>query len=247
MQAAIGTQTYSQYLTKAHRQFSYGRAKHRLLIRIARLISDYDIVCLQEVDLGGRRAGFRCQVEKLIDLSGHHHFTTQENRTIGTLSRHGNAILSRHHIGSHKDIKLPGRFKGRGALACTIKTPFPLTVVNLHLGFGSQTQHHQLSHIASHIHREHPLVIAGDFNAGKNNSAVDTFAQTLRLKALSQDDDATYPAWRPVQPLDKILVSKEWIDGSAKPLAATLSDHLPVAAQLHIRAAARPILSDADI
>jgi len=66
IQAAIGTKAYSQYLTKFNRQVFNSKAKAKTLKAIAGFASEYDVACLQEVDLGGRRSGFKCQVDYLI-------------------------------------------------------------------------------------------------------------------------------------------------------------------------------------
>ena len=100
IQAGIGTSRVLDYLIHAHRQVLHTPSKTIALRNIARVIAPYDVVCLQEIDLGGRRAGFRSQLDVLVALSGHAHIAVQHNRTVPGISRHGNAILSRWPLSS---------------------------------------------------------------------------------------------------------------------------------------------------
>jgi hypothetical protein len=127
IQAAIGTARFSDYLTRAHRQVFHTQAKASTLETIAETIRGADLVCLQEVDLGGRRAGYRCQANAIAERSGHDHLAIQENRVIRGVSRHGNAILSRHPLSNIRDLKLPGRVAGRGCLIATVEADKRLT------------------------------------------------------------------------------------------------------------------------
>ena len=65
IQAGIGTGALRDYVLKAHHQVVDTRKKRKTLDRIGKFISNYDIVCLQEVDLGGRRSGYESQIERL--------------------------------------------------------------------------------------------------------------------------------------------------------------------------------------
>jgi endonuclease/exonuclease/phosphatase family metal-dependent hydrolase len=69
IQAAIGTARFSDYLTRAHRQVFHTQAKASTLDTIAETVRGADLVCLQEVDLGGRRAGYRCQANAIAERS----------------------------------------------------------------------------------------------------------------------------------------------------------------------------------
>ena len=92
IQAAIGMTKYSQYVTRAHHQVFNTSAKRSTLEKIAEIVSTHDVVCLQEVDLGGRRSGFTCQAEQIAALSGHSHVAVQRNRTIPGISLHGKPL-----------------------------------------------------------------------------------------------------------------------------------------------------------
>ena len=57
---------------------------------------DYEVVCLQEIELGGLRNGFANQLLQLQELSDFSEAVWQLNRRVGRLSAHGNVYLLIH-------------------------------------------------------------------------------------------------------------------------------------------------------
>ena len=55
IQVGIDTQRYSDYFRKSWRHFLPHAGRHLNLSRIAKLVKDYDVVALQEVDAGATR------------------------------------------------------------------------------------------------------------------------------------------------------------------------------------------------
>ena len=129
IQAAINARSYLSYTYQWHRQFLPGPAKRKTLARIAAYIRDFDLVCLQEIDLGGLRNGFKNHVEQLRELTGFHYHLAQVNRRLGKLSLHGNLILSKRPLREVLNVPLPSRIPGRGVLAAataaSVMTPQP--------------------------------------------------------------------------------------------------------------------------
>jgi len=231
MQAAIGTQSFRQYFTRAHSQVFHSKRKTRTLKAIAELISDYDIVCLQEVDLGGLRAGNTCQVEQLSSFSGLTQIS-QENRKIRNISRHGNAVLSKLPITMEKDLKLPGRRAGRGALLTWIGGPKPFYVLNVHLSLGLKDQHEQIAFLINETPRDLPVIVCGDFNCGALSAPMRLLKKKLELRQLTGAHDKTYPSWKPRHDYDHILASHVFKIVDVSVAQSRLSDHLPVEAKL---------------
>ncbi|WP_068082842.1 endonuclease/exonuclease/phosphatase family protein [Novosphingobium rosa] len=235
IQAGIGTRRYRDYLLHAHRQVIHTAAKNAVLGQIAREVTPFDVVCLQEVDLGGRRAGYRSQVEAIAEASGHAHSAVQQNRVVPGVSRHGNAILSRWPLRLVEDIKLPGRLAGRGCLIVDVEGPpewaTPLRVACLHLSLGAADQMAQLEVIRATLEQAPNWVAMGDFNCGADSRPLTGFCRRAGA-GLAQVSPRTYPSWRPRRDFDHILGSQglKLGDYRAEPLA--LSDHLPVAASL---------------
>jgi len=231
IQAAIGTRRYRDYVLKAHRQLLHTASKGAILASIAAEIAPHDVVCLQEVDLGGRRSGYRSQVEDIARLSGHAHIAVQENRTIPGISRHGNAILSHLPLAVVEDLKLPGRLAGRGCLVADVRGATDLRVACLHLSLGQVDQSLQLSAIACLVADPGPWAVMGDFNCGARSDPVSAFCEVTG-GGLPTVTPPTYPAWRPRQDLDHIIIGGGATVEHYEVEPATFSDHLPVTARL---------------
>lgn len=229
IQAGIGTSRYRDYLLRAHLQLVHAPSKTTALHNIAREIAPYDVVCLQEVDLGGRRAGYRSQVDDIAALSGHAHVAVQENRRIPGVSRHGNAILSRWPMSDVRDLKLPGRIGGRGCLVADVRGKRTLTIACLHLSLGEADQGLQLASIARALSDAPAWVALGDFNCGARSAPLDAFCRTTGAQ-LQRPAPPTFPAWRPSRDYDHIVVGSDLSVMHYQCEPATFSDHRPVSA-----------------
>lgn len=195
IQAAIGTNRPRKYLTHAHRQVFNASSKQKTLAKIGGLISDYDFACMQEVDLGGRRSGFSNQVEALEKVSGHEHSAAQENRRVGRISRHGNAILSKYPLENVRDIKLPGRVRGRGALIVDVEAETAMTIACLHLSLGAEDQFHQLKAVGKEIDWARRVIVCGDLNCTHASKPITAFCNEHSAFIQSGALHKTYPAW----------------------------------------------------
>jgi len=231
IQAGIGTGRYRDYLLHAHRQMFHTASKAVALHNIAAEVAPFDVVCLQEVDLGGRRAGYTSQVEAIALRSGHAHVAVQHNRTIPGISRHGNAILSHWPLVQLRDIKLPGRMPGRGCLVADVEGPAPLRVACLHLSLGARDQVAQLAAVADALRGARAWVAMGDFNCGAQSAPLEAFCETSGGK-LPPSAPRTYPAWRPRRDYDHIVSSGRLSLTGYRAEPKALSDHLPVSAHV---------------
>ena len=229
IQAGIGTSRYRDYLLHAHRQVMHTRSKTTALRHIAQAIAPYDVVCLQEIDLGGRRAGFSSQADILAVGSGHDHVMVQQNRVIAGVSRHGNAVFSRWPLQLVCDLKLPGPVAGRGCLVVDVAGPVRLRVACLHLSLGAAAQRLQLAAIAENLRAAPAWVAMGDFNCRAASAPMARFcAATGTVPPAAAP--ATYPSWQPRRDFDHIVGNRPLAHYRAEPLR--LSDHLPVSAQI---------------
>ena len=229
IQAGIGTSRFRDYLLHAHRQVMHTRSKTVALRHIAQAIAPYDVVCLQEIDLGGRRAGFSSQVDILAAESGHGHVAVQENRVIPGVSRHGNAVFSRWPLHRVCDLKLPGPVAGRGCLIVDVEGPMRLRVACLHLSLGAMAQRLQLAAIAELVRAAPAWVAMGDFNCRAASAPMAGFCAATGA-SLPASAPATYPAWRPRSDFDHIVGNQRLAHYRAE--ALRLSDHLPVSARI---------------
>lgn len=155
----------------------------------------------------------------------------------GSLGWHGNAMLVRDAVQvietAHLD--LPG-LEPRGAIRADLDTPLgPLRVIGMHLGLVRRYRLLQLGAInrALAILPPLPTVFAGDFNDWGNGMALDAAVKRVRFIPAR----ASFPAPRPVAPLDRIALSPDLQAVSSgvhdmRP-ARIASDHLPVWADLN--------------
>ncbi|MEE9329335.1 MAG: endonuclease/exonuclease/phosphatase family protein [Parvularculaceae bacterium] len=231
IQAGIGTRNLRDYLLRAHHQLTQTKVKSATLASIAQLIAEYDIVCLQEVDLGGWRSGFQNQAATLQKMSGLPHMITQTNRVIGKFSLHGNAILSKHKIELLADTKLPGKVKGRGLLIGRIDG---LVIANTHLSLGLKDQNLQFAAIAEQLRAYDQVIFSGDLNCKPASPHFTDFRELTQLRLHTHHHHPTFPSWKPRHALDHILATQELTISDCRPLQHALSDHLPVEALLKI-------------
>jgi endonuclease/exonuclease/phosphatase family metal-dependent hydrolase len=213
------------------------RAPHRILDLIARL--EADIVVLQEADkrLGARPTALpHALIERETDFE-----VVPLAETDVSLGWHGNAILARKGISvkATERLHLPG-LEPRGAVLADLVTPQgPLLVVGAHLGLLRGWRRRQLRAILDHLDDLRPgggatSVIAGDFNEWSWTKGLETLGDSHRVVIPGR----SFPAGRPVAPLDRIAhgagieVLGSGVDTS--PAARHGSDHLPVWADLRI-------------
>ena len=240
IQVGIKTSAYRQYFTKGWKHVLPHESRAKNLNRIANLVSDYDLVGLQEIDGGSLRSGFVNQVEYLSQVAGFPYWYAQLNRDLGPLAQHGNGLLTRIQPRGLEDHKLPGVIPGRGAVF--VRLPYAgdeIVVVMLHLSLGKQSRHRQLAYIAEQVAHERQVIIMGDMNTPVSQLLDESPLKRLNLQPAEQVGP-TYPAWQPSMALDHVLVSENLVIRDYKVLNCRVSDHLPIAVEVSARA--RPAL-----
>lgn len=226
IQAAIASTSYLSYALRLHRQVLPSPAKRQVLGDIARFISDFDVVCLQEIDFGGLRNGFHSQAQQLLAQTPFSHSVWQVNRVVGKLSRHGNLILSKLPMHEVVNEPLPSKIKGRGMLAAEIETARGyLVVANVHLSLGAVDQFRQIRFVRQKLAAFENVCLMGDFNCPPD--AEQLCLLTDHDYARLTLDSPTYPSWKPKQSLDHIFV-KGSLKGACHVSQFAASDHLPV-------------------
>lgn len=226
IQATINSCSYLSYSYQWHRQFLPDRSKYRTLERIAEFINHFDIVCLQEIELGGLRNGFKSQREQFLALCDFPYDLVQINRRISRFSLHGNLILSRLPIQEILNTSLPGKFRGRGVLAGSVTiNEKPLIIANAHLSLGSIDQHLQLNFIRSQLTSHENVLICGDMNCQSHSPPLHTL--TDHGYQLLGEGSPTFPSWKPRKALDHALLKGSFVAKSTV-CNHTDSDHLPI-------------------
>jgi endonuclease/exonuclease/phosphatase family metal-dependent hydrolase len=205
---------------------------------------DADVCLLQEVDDGAHRSRYHRQVDLLGDALEMRWRAWFPNHHL-KVGRYGNAILARvpFHDAHNLSLTLP-LHKRRSALHARFHLDGlarPLWLFNCHLGLAEAERRQQLRRILRLIDEHHGseenVVVAGDLNdvwkqLGPAVLHPAGFTTVVR-------PPATFPAFRPLRPLDRVFVrGRVAIDACARVdgrLARAASDHLPLRIELVAR------------
>ena len=234
IQAGIGTSRPRDYFLKAHRQIISVQPKTETLNRIADYISPFDVVCLQEVDLGGLRSGFINQAAFIKSRAGFPYMATQINRRLGRISLHGNIILSRRPLKHVKSYALPGSLTGRGLLTAQIGQSNPITIANTHFSLGEADQRRQFEFIKERLTPYDKVILAGDFNCTPDSRVLREFDDDCVLDMVTEDYHHAFPSWKPAKAIDHIFVSKTLMPEKCEVIPVRYSDHLPLYMKVRI-------------
>lgn len=161
---------------------------------------------------------------------------------------HGNAVMSKFPIVHHTnhDVSIAGPEK-RGLLHCVLSVPGHTPQVHaicVHLGLAEAHRQQQLELLCEIVRTEvppqTPLVVAGDFNDWRRR-AHDLLYRATGLREVFVtaygESARTFPALFPLLSLDRIYVRNASVHLPVvlprRPWAH-LSDHAPLAAEIHL-------------
>jgi endonuclease/exonuclease/phosphatase family metal-dependent hydrolase len=213
-----------------------GADSKRNVARVLRVIAglDADVVALQE--FMPEKAGLGLEDAKnFAERAGYHVVEQPIRRVFGNYQ--ANLLLSRLPVAhSHLLDLRHRRSEPRGAICAEIPLGTQsLHVVTTHLGLTPQARSQQLARILDQCAARDGQIFAlmGDFNAFIPWGPVD---RRLRREFRGHARPASFPAGRPMLPLDRILVHPHRIIDRvwayAEDPAPFASDHLPVVADL---------------
>ncbi len=243
--------TFASY--NIHKAVGLDRRRDPLRILAVLREIDADIIALQEAD---RRFGRR---ETVLPLQAIEEYTPYRpvplNQRPDSIGWHGNALLVRRDIDLVRAAIVPlPMLEPRGAVQAELLAQGQrFRVVGMHLDLSGLRRRQQLRAVLAHLARceaEHgpcPVVAMGDCNEWSAQdsrlpgsrmlgSALAEFHAPWHLLATGR----SFPARRPLAPLDRIAISPEWQVEAAgthhSALAARASDHLPVWGRLRLSA-----------
>lgn len=232
IQVGISTERYRHYLTRGWQHLLPHTGRAGNLQKIGDLLSDFDLVALQEADGGSLRSGYVNQVEHLAHLGAFPYWYQQLNRNLGRFAQHSNGVLSRLKPQLLEDHPLPGP-AGRGAILVRFgEGEDALVVVMMHLALGSKTRARQLAYIRELISGYRHQVLMGDMNTHATDLLQHSPLRDLGL--IAPQVEATFPSWRPQRCLDHILLSPSLTLERVEVLSQPISDHLPVAVEIRL-------------
>ncbi len=177
--------------------------------RIAEVIrrSGADIIALEEVDKRVRRNESVHQAQRLAELLGMKVAFGGNIELEG--GNYGNAVLSRFPITSATNHLLPnddgGEQRGVLEVELALSDSEPMTLLATHLDHRSQNQRMSsvtfVSDLAASI--EHPVCLAGDFNATPDSPVLQRLQQDWTRS--SEQEHPTIPVMEPQQQIDFVL------------------------------------------
>jgi len=232
IQVGIGSKRYRDYVTESWKHVLPHAQIYNNLGHIARAISDFDIVALQEVDAGSLRSSFINQTEYLATHAGFPFWHHQTNRKVGKIAAHSNGLLSRYRPTQIHDHKLPGILPGRGVMVVRYGNhDNPLVLLIMHMALGKRARQRQFEYVTRIVNQFEHVVVMGDLNCQPDSremqfllSATDLCEPAHNLK--------TFPSWRPARTLDHILTSTSLDVHDVHVLQHLHSDHLPIAMEI---------------
>jgi endonuclease/exonuclease/phosphatase family metal-dependent hydrolase len=236
--AGASVKRYHEYFTRSWGAVLPGKYKLGNLDSLARSIAKFDVIGLQEADAGSIRSGFLNQTRYLAETSGLPFWSHQPNRKVSNVSHTANGLISRAAPSEVLDYPLPGRLGGRGVLLARYGDGRDaLTIAVAHLSLGNQARARQLDFIAELLQGCSSAVLMGDLNCPPDSPELrNLFAQT-HLAPPAQPTP-TFPSWRPQRAIDHILVTSKITVERMWTLHTAFSDHLPLAAEIRVPAAA---------
>ena len=232
IQTGTTTQTYRQYLTHSWKHVLPHPERIENLTQIARMLSDYDFVGLQEVDAGSLRSGFINQTEYIAEKGGFPFWSYQTNRRMGKLAQHSNGLLSKYRPAEIIGHRLPGVIPGRGALFARFGgTEASLVIGIVHLALGRRARLRQLDYISGVVREHDHAIIMGDMNCQPDSPELRHLLDRAGL-CEPEGDYHTFPSWRPARHIDHILATPEICIEETRVLNHAWSDHLPITAEV---------------
>lgn len=200
-----------------------------------------DLVGLQEVDNRVTRSGGVDEAERLGQLLGMHHAFGRFMDYQG--GQYGLAILSRHPIGTVREVRLPDGNEPRVALAVEIRPPgLPsFTAVNVHFDWVADDglRFAQAGRLARFLDSlPGPWILLGDFNDEPGSRTLALFQQRSDEARKPAGDRFTFSSTEPVKEIDFIFGGPKgrWTLGAARVVAETVaSDHRPIVAEVRHR------------
>lgn len=230
----MGTSRPHHYVTHSWKHILPHADIHTNLDRIAHVLADYDIVALQEADAGSMRSAYTNHTEYLAHKARFQYWHYQVNRNMGRIAQHSNGVLSRFHPQGFEEHKLPGMIPGRGLLIANYgSSQEMLGVFVLHLALSRRARMRQLGMAAELVSEYKHAIFMGDMNCEADSAEMSMLLKKTSLQ-LPEEQDCTFPSWRPRKRIDHILVTPELKIHNAHVLEHHGSDHLPVAMTVEI-------------
>lgn len=203
---------------------------------------DADIIGLNEVRGEGTANGYEAQAAILAEKIGYSCFFA-EATDFGTGSPYGNAVLTRLNVKTCETIPIPdpephaydGYYETRCILKLTLEDPDVIVLIS-HFGLNPDERENAVDTVIKNI-PDGTCILMGDFNVTPNNPVLDPIREKLNdTAAYTEEDLFSFPSCDPKKKIDYIFVSPDIEVKSVYAPTEILSDHLPLVAELYLRA-----------
>ncbi len=234
-QVGIQSSRLHHYLTNSWKHVLPYGGRLSNLDRVARFITDFDIVGVQELDAGSLRSRFVDLSSYLSERAHFPHTYTRVNRDLGQFAKHSLALFSRLEPEGVIMHRLPGPLPGRGAIEAryAMGEGEELVLFLLHLALGRRARQMQLDYVAERIQGLRHAVVMGDLNCQQDSREIRRLvARTGLMEPMACP--ATYPSWDPRRVFDHILLTPDLHVSDVRVYNVALSDHLPVGIEIEI-------------
>ena len=241
-QVGIPSSRLHHYVTNSWKHFLPFDGRMANLDRVARFISAFDLVGLQEMDAGSMRSNYVDLTAYLSERAGFPHAFTRVNRDLGAFAKHSLGLLTRMEPERVIMHRLPGRIPGRGAIEARfdLANNESLVVFLVHLALGRRARRSQLDYIAGQLAQEQHAVVMGDFNCHPESRELQQLVNRTGLLD-PMPSAATYPSWDPRRVFDHILLTPDLSVSDMRVYNVSLSDHLPVGIEIELPGTGRVI------
>ncbi len=234
-QVGIHSSRLHHYVTNSWKHVLPYGGRMDNLDRVARFISEFDIVGVQELDGGSIRSNFVDLASYLSERAQFPYTYNRINRDLGQFAKHSLALFSRLEPDRVEMHRLPGALPGRGAIEAhyAMGDGDELVLFLLHLALGKRTRKSQLAYVAEHIQDLPHAVVMGDLNCQQDSEELrQLVARTGLMEPMACP--ATYPAWDPRLVFDHILLTPDLHVSDVRVYNVALSDHLPVGIEIEL-------------
>lgn len=212
------------------------------LKEIANYIKDSkaEIIGLQEVDSVCNRSGKIDQMKFLAEQTGMHYTYSRHFAFDG--GSYGLGILSRYPLQDIKDIRVSlsstGKPETRSLLTANFKkgrTTYTFATVHMDYRDSRSRQIQSEEIVKKFSDNQYPVILTGDFNARPGTQEISVLENAFT--DVSKLSGPTYPAVKPLNKIDYIMVSKGKVDQvkSQKADLIEFSDHIPVLSVFKVR------------
>ena len=231
-QVGIPTSRYRHYFTRSWRHVFPFPGRLKRLSNIAHLMRDFDMVGLLELDGGSFRSGFVNHADYLSEKATFPFGYDKINRNLGIIAKHAMGVFTRLTPAKVSRHSLPGKVRGRGALALSFgDCDNSLEVILTHLALGTQSRIQQVHYLSEMMAGHRNVILMGDLNFDAESKEMDLLRKNtdLCIPLARQSALSTYPSWEPKHHIDHILVSPSIKVEKIQVLNYPVSDHLPIA------------------